>query len=165
MTGRSHAFGTFAAGLLLSLSASAAAQTPPPHVHPAPAPRAEHVPAATLKHYVATAKDGLVFRSATADPASRTLIVKREKDGDVELHDQMNDVMVVQGGEGTMLMGGRAEGQRQTRPGEWVGGRIVGGQSYRMRPGDVLWIPAGIPHQMLIPPGGSFTYLAIKSPK
>ncbi|MDP3738483.1 MAG: hypothetical protein Q8R02_13905 [Hyphomonadaceae bacterium] len=166
MTLCSNVLGVFPAALLLvSLPSIVPAQTPPAHVHPALAPQAEHVPAATLKHYVATAKDGLVFRSATSDPASRTLVVRREKAGDVELHDHMNDVIVVQAGKATMVMGGHAEGQRQIRPGEWIGGRIDRGQSYAMRPGDVLWIPAGIPHQMLIAPGGSFTYLAIKSPK
>lgn len=154
-----------AAVLLVSLPTIVAAQTPPPHAHPAVAPQAEHVPAATLRRYVATAKEGLVFHSATTDPTSRTLVVRREKAGDVELHDQMNDVIVIQAGKATMVMGGRAEGQRQIRPGEWIGGRINGGRSYAMRPGDVLWIPAGIPHQMLITHGGSFTYLAIKSPK
>jgi mannose-6-phosphate isomerase-like protein (cupin superfamily) len=161
MTARSSRVALAAAILLASLSTAVAAE-PPAQVQP---PQAEHVPAATLKDYVATAKDGLVFRSATADPAARTLIVRREKAGDVETHDQMNDVMVIQDGEATMVMGGHAEGQQQTRPGEWIGGRIIGGQSYTMRPGDVLWIPAGIPHQMLIAPGGSFTYLAIKTPK
>jgi mannose-6-phosphate isomerase-like protein (cupin superfamily) len=162
MTAR-HSRTALAAAMLLA-HLSAAAQ-PAAHRHPDPAPKAEHVPAAILKDYVATAKDGLVFRSATADAASRTLIVRREKAGDVEIHDQMNDVMVVQDGEATMVMGGHAEGQKQARPGEWIGGRIVGGQSYKLRAGDVLWIPAGIPHQMLIAPGGSFTYLAIKSSK
>jgi hypothetical protein len=31
-----------------------------------------------------------------------------------------------------------------------------------MGPGDVLWIPAGAPHQSLVPKGGDFRYLAFK---
>jgi mannose-6-phosphate isomerase-like protein (cupin superfamily) len=120
---------------------------------------------ATLKSYVLRTKDGLVARLATADPSSRTLVVRRERSGETEVHDAMNDVIVAREGHATIVMGGKAEGGRQTGPGEWIGGRIVGGREYRLQPGDVLWIPAGTPHRMLIEPAGTFSYLAIKSAK
>lgn len=125
----------------------------------------EHIADQTLKEYVSRTKDGLVARPATTDPASRTLVVRRERSGETEVHKAMNDVIVARDGAATIVMGGRAEGGRQTSPGEWLGGRIVGGREYSLRPGDVLWIPAGTPHRMLIYPGASFSYLAIKSAK
>jgi quercetin dioxygenase-like cupin family protein len=54
-------------------------------------------------------------------------------------------------------------GNRQTAPGEFRGGTISGGRDYQLAPGDILWIPAGAPHQVT-PKGGDFRYLAFKFP-
>jgi quercetin dioxygenase-like cupin family protein len=62
-------------------------------------------------------------------------------------------------------MGGRVQGNRETAPDEWRGGTIEGGRTYELAPGDVVWIPAGVPHQVLVPAGGSFDYLVVKTPK
>ena len=42
--------------------------------------------------------------------------------------------------------------------------RIAGARSYRLGPGDVLWIPPDTPHQTLVPKGGEIRYLAFKFP-
>jgi quercetin dioxygenase-like cupin family protein len=52
-------------------------------------------------------------------------------------------------------------GNHQTAAGEFRGGTITGGQEYQLAPGDILWIPAGAPHQVT-PKGGPFRYLAFK---
>jgi quercetin dioxygenase-like cupin family protein len=36
------------------------------------------------------------------------------------------------------------------------------GQVYNLAPGDVLWIPAGIPHQVRVPTGSAIEYLVFK---
>ena len=60
-------------------------------------------------------------------------------------------------------VGGKVEGNKETAPGEWRGGKISGAKAYAMGPGDVLWIPAGAPHQALADRGrNSFRYLAFK---
>ena len=41
--------------------------------------------------------------------------------------------------------------------------RAAGAARFEVGPGDVLWIPAGLPHQVLVPRGGDLNYLAIKS--
>jgi len=33
-----------------------------------------------------------------------------------------------------------------------------------MSPGDVLWIPAGLPHLVVVPARGAFDYVAFKYP-
>jgi hypothetical protein len=114
---------------------------------------------------VATTADGLVTHSAVDDPAARTLIVRRDRPGLVEVHDGLNDVVVAQAGAAILLAGGRAEGGRQAEAGEWRGGTIVGGERRRLGPGDIAWIPAGVPHQLIVEPGGSFTYVVIKTVK
>jgi uncharacterized RmlC-like cupin family protein len=59
-------------------------------------------------------------------------------------------------------VGASVSGNRQTAPGEWRGGAMEGGSFYNLSPGDVLWIPAGRPHQTLVAKGASFSYLAFK---
>ena len=51
------------------------------------------------------------------------------------------------------------------QPTEWRGGEIDGGKDYSLSAGDVLFIPAGIPHRVLVAPKASVTYLAVKTPK
>jgi hypothetical protein len=54
------------------------------------------------------------------------------------------------------------EGAKEIAPNELRGGTIVGGRTFELSPGDVLWIPAGMGHQVVVPKGGSFDYLAVK---
>lgn len=134
---------------------------PPPEAQP----KAQVVAAARLRGMVATTVNGLVTHTAVDDPAARTLIVRRDKAGEVEVHDVLNDVVVAQSGAATLVVGGRAEDALATAPGEWRGGTIVGAERRALAPGDVAWIPAGVPHQLIVAPGGSFTYVVVKTDK
>ena len=79
------------------------------------------------------------------------LIVRREGDGEAEVHEHQVDVVTVVSGEGTLVVGGTAVDSHQTAPGELRGKSITGGTSHKMAAGDVFHIPAGVPHQMLVP--------------
>jgi mannose-6-phosphate isomerase-like protein (cupin superfamily) len=142
------------AAALLAAAAPAAAPTP-----------AEVVPAARLRASVAATTNGIVSNPAFADPAARTVVVRRDLPGEVEVHAVLNDVGIVQAGTATLLVGGRVEGGRDTAPGEMRGGTIIGGRSEALHPGDAFWIPAGIPHQLIVPRGSSFTYVVVKTDK
>jgi mannose-6-phosphate isomerase-like protein (cupin superfamily) len=124
----------------------------------------ELVTTSTLDSFVHETKGGLAVHPAFSDPASSALIVRRAASGEVERHASMSDIMVARKGRVSILLGGTIEGGREASPGEWRGGRIVGGTMRRLSAGDMLWIPAGIPHQMFVPTGRSFTYIAIKVP-
>lgn len=90
--------------------------------------------------------------------------VRRAKDGAPEAHQALDDVLVGQkGGPVVILVGGTLEGAKEISPGEPRGGRIVGARRVNFGPGDVIRLPAGVPHQMLVP-GGEFRYLAFKLP-
>lgn len=130
----------------------------------APAP-AEVAPSAQLQAYVATTTNGLVSHPAFADPAAKTVIVRRDGPGEVEVHALLNDVGIVQAGAATLLTGGEVRGGAETAPNERRGGTIVGGSSRALHAGDMFWIPAGIPHQLVIERGGSFTYVVVKTDK
>jgi len=138
---------------LLAVATSAAAQ---------PASEGVYASAAQLAAMVATTKDGSVNAPAPSGPGTTMLIVRRDADGQVEVHTKLNDEFVVQAGHATVLVGGKVSGNKETAPGEWRGGVVTGAKTYLLGPGDVLWIPAGAPHQTLVKKGASFTYLAFK---
>jgi len=120
-----------------------------------------YVSAAELGAMVAKTKDGLATAPVPTGPGATVLAARRDGVGEVEVHERLNDEFVVQAGHATVRVGGKVAGNRQTAPGEWRGGTITGGASYQLAPGDVLWIPAGSPHQVT-PKGGTFRYLAFK---
>lgn len=79
------------------------------------------------------------------------LAIRRDGDGEAEVHDTQVDVVFVKSGEGTLVLGGTVVEPRTTGPGEIRGKSIMGGVSKKMAAGDVIHIPAKIPHQMLVP--------------
>ena len=93
----------------------------------------------------------------------KVLMVQRKATGDAEVHTDMNDTIIIQQGHGEVLVGGSITGTHQIAPTEWRGGEISGGHRYTVAVGDLLLIPAGIPHKAFVT-DGPFTYLAIKTP-
>lgn len=91
-----------------------------------------------------------------------TMIAHREGPGLVEIHEHMADLFVVQGGEGTLVVGGEAENAKTTEPGELRGTSIKGGERRRLSAGDIVHIPAKMPHQVLVDSGKQFTYFVLK---
>jgi uncharacterized RmlC-like cupin family protein len=79
------------------------------------------------------------------------LAIRREGDGEAEVHDTQVDVIFVTSGEGTLIVGGTVVDGKTTAPGEIRGKSITGGVTKKMSPGDVIHIPAKVPHQMLVP--------------
>ena len=79
------------------------------------------------------------------------LLVRREGDGEAEIHENQVDVITVVSGEGTLIVGGTAVDTHATTPGEIRGKSITGGTSHKMSAGDVFHVPAKVPHQMLVP--------------
>jgi hypothetical protein len=71
----------------------------------------------------------------------------------------------VHAGSAIVLHGGTVVGGRETAPGEIRGGRINGSTQQPVLPGDVLVIPAGTPHQVVVAPGEWITYLVVKAAK
>lgn len=84
------------------------------------------------------------------------------QNGSPEIHDHWVDVTVVQSGRATLLTGGTVAGGHLTSPGEHRGGTINGGTPQHVAAGDLVTIPAGVPHQYQLAPGNSVHYLTIK---
>jgi mannose-6-phosphate isomerase-like protein (cupin superfamily) len=98
-------------------------------------------------------------------PGYTYAVTHRDSTGGLELHAAWSDVFVIESGSATELSGGRMLDAREASPGEWRGGRVEGATRAALHPGDVVVIPAGTPHQMLLAPGERVTYLAFKIAK
>jgi mannose-6-phosphate isomerase-like protein (cupin superfamily) len=145
--------GLAAGAMALGLAGAANAQT---------AGEVHYVPATELAAKVAALKDGLVSSPVPTGPGVTVLMVRRDRDGEVEVHAKLADELIARKGHARIRVGGTVAGNRQTAPDEMRGGTITGGEVYDLNPGDVIWIPIGMPHQMLVKKGGSFSYMAVK---
>ncbi len=90
------------------------------------------------------------------------LIAHREGDGEAELHETQNDVMVIESGEATLVVGGTVVDPRTTAPHEVRGPSIRGGEKVKLAAGDVVHIPIKTAHQMLVESGKQITYFVVK---
>jgi mannose-6-phosphate isomerase-like protein (cupin superfamily) len=95
-------------------------------------------------------------------PGYTYAVTHRDSSGGLEVHRDWTDVFVVEAGSATLLTGGVAEGAQETTPGEWRGGTARGATRAPIKGGDVVVIPAGTPHQMLLGPREQITYIAFK---
>jgi mannose-6-phosphate isomerase-like protein (cupin superfamily) len=92
----------------------------------------------------------------------RTMLAHREVSGGAESHEKTADLFVVEEGEATLVVGGEIVDRKTTAPGEVRGTDIRGGEQHPLGAGDMVHIPAGVPHQVLLEPGHGITYLVVK---
>jgi mannose-6-phosphate isomerase-like protein (cupin superfamily) len=85
----------------------------------------------------------------------------RSGGGHVELHEKETDVFYVVEGEATFVTGGKMIGGKVTSPGQHLGTDIEGGVVHHLTKGDVMVIPAGIPHWFKEVPH-SVSYFVVK---
>jgi glc operon protein GlcG len=71
---------------------------------------------------------------------------RREKPGMAEIHTKDADIVYVLDGAATLVTGGRAIDAKITEPDELRGSAIEGGETKQLKKGDVMIIPAGVPH-------------------
>jgi uncharacterized RmlC-like cupin family protein len=118
--------------------------------------------AADLRAGVAKPQNGIAATLLPAGIRMQVFIVNKDAIGEVEMHANAEHFYIAQDGEADVLLGRRVEGHHQIAPGEWRGGKIVDGGLYRMKPGDVLWIPPETAHQVL-PRHGPFQYIGMNA--
>ena len=85
-------------------------------------------------------------------PNLSILIAHRDGPGMVELHEKETDTIYVLGGSATFVTGGTMIGGSVTAPtrpnegGQQRGSDIQGGDAHALVKGDVIVVPAGVPH-------------------
>ena len=90
------------------------------------------------------------------------MVAHREGSGLAEWHEKEADVMYISAGTVTMVYGGTIVDSKTTAPGEMRGPSIQGGTEVTLGAGDVLHIPAKVPHQMKLDAGKQVTYFVTK---
>lgn len=95
-------------------------------------------------------------------PGFYTSLIYRNKTGEVEIHTDFDEVVVVIDGDATVQTGGKAIGIRTIAPGELRGKSAEGSSPTSLKPNAVVTIPAGTPHRVFVPDGGHVTYIDLK---
>ena len=95
-------------------------------------------------------------------PNDGYLWVHREADGQVEWHETQADVFFVRSGSATLLLGGTLVNGETVSPHEKRNGFIQGGIRRKLSAGDVVRIPPGVPHQVLLDGSHQFDYFVVK---
>jgi quercetin dioxygenase-like cupin family protein len=85
----------------------------------------------------------------------------RTGQGQVEVHDKETDVIYVVEGTATFVTGGKMVGGKISKPGQWLGTSIDGGETHQLTKGDVIVVPAGTPHWFKVVPG-PISYYVVK---
>jgi glc operon protein GlcG len=71
---------------------------------------------------------------------------RRDTPGTAEIHDWETDVIYVLDGTATLVTGGAVVEPKTTEPGQVRGPQLQGGEARQLRRGDVVVVPAGVPH-------------------
>ncbi len=89
-------------------------------------------------------------------------LLVRSRDGGAEQHARFADLFIVLDGRAALATGGVIKNAKTIAPGEVRGDAVEGGARQELRAGDVAHVPAGLPHQMLVPGDRPVTCLVLK---
>jgi len=87
---------------------------------------------------------------------------KKRDTAEAESHDDSDDVYYVLEGSAQLTLGGKLENPREISTGEWRAAKIVGGQTFEIKKGDLIVVPRGTPHHRVNSPGKEFSLILIK---
>jgi mannose-6-phosphate isomerase-like protein (cupin superfamily) len=91
-------------------------------------------------------------------------VVKRTATGRAEVHSKWTDVWHVIGGTATLVTGGTLVKASESQPGELRADTVSGGKAAQISPGDLIIIPAGVPHWVKAVQSKELVYLVVKIP-
>jgi len=92
----------------------------------------------------------------------RVSINTRTGTGQCEVHEKETDAFYVHSGTATVVTGGKAIDLKLSRPGQWLGTGIEGGETHQLVKGDVIVVPAGVPHWFKTVSAPAFVYHLVK---
>lgn len=127
----------------------------------------DHYDAAALAQTADALKAKAAATGSAADMLARygnhhMMLSYRAKDGNAELHTHYADVFVIVRGKALLLTEGTIPDAKEESPGEIRGPAVKDGKPVLLATGDVVHIPAGVPHQMLIAKGDELVYFVVK---
>jgi mannose-6-phosphate isomerase-like protein (cupin superfamily) len=116
----------------------------------------------SLKVEASHSPDGLAGKTLQKYGNHLTMLSFRNKSGSAELHEHFADFFFVVNGKAKLVTGGTVVNPKTTSEGEIRGSSIESGKEQQLNQGDIVHIPANVPHQLLLSPGNTFTYFVIK---
>ena len=143
--------------MLLSLAGASAAGTPAFSLW-----SAEHVKQASQELAAKLNPQGLASEKLADMGNYNFSLALRRQSGTAEVHQKATDIFVIESGEADLVTGGTVVNPTNSSPTEVRGTAIQDGTEHHVVAGDVLTIPAGMPHQMKVAPGKEVLYMAIK---
>jgi mannose-6-phosphate isomerase-like protein (cupin superfamily) len=138
---------------------------PEPKDTPAPADHWTHpvlLERAAYLRKLAAYQQGAASETLKEYPGHSTMLSVRSRNGEAELHQNYADIFLVLDGRATLVTGGVIVEPRIVAPGETRGASVEGGKPLELRGGAIAHVPAGVPHQMLVPSDRSFTAFVVK---
>jgi quercetin dioxygenase-like cupin family protein len=105
-----------------------------------------------------------LFRGQSGAAHYRVRASRHNDPTEVEIHTKDTDIFYVTSGTATFAAGGTCNDAKESSPNELRGKTIEGATTYELRPGDVMIVPHGIPHQFqkITSAPAPFLYLEIK---
>jgi mannose-6-phosphate isomerase-like protein (cupin superfamily) len=105
---------------------------------------------------------GLASETLKKYSTDYTMLAFRSQSGKAELHEKFADFFVVVDGNATLISGGHILNGAPSAPGEVRGDSVQDGKEMKLKKGDIVHIPANIPHQLVLAKGDTFQYFIIK---
>jgi mannose-6-phosphate isomerase-like protein (cupin superfamily) len=124
-----------------------------------------YVPGAALRAQIEKAPaqaEGSAWIDYLRKPGYSAVVVRRNRPGRAEVHVALADVWYVIDGGGTLVTGGALVDGKKTEPGELRGRGVSGGIARHIGKGDLIHIPAGVPHWVSEIAGKEIVYLVVK---
>jgi mannose-6-phosphate isomerase-like protein (cupin superfamily) len=94
----------------------------------------------------------------------KVMTARRTETGNVEIHHSYTDVFYIVQGSTTIVTGGKVVGEKDTNSDEPRADSTEGGETHHLSTGDVIVIPAGVPHWMK-DVHGTLLYFVVKVKK
>lgn len=111
-----------------------------------------------------TPDQGFAWKPLVRDGSNIAAIEIWKKPGKPAVHPDQAEYAIVLDGRGTLVSGGTMPDPQMRNPTLVEGSRIEGGTTRALAPGDVILVPAGVPHWFGIT-GERLVLLGIKLPK
>src|SRR5580693_7409905 len=105
---------------------------------------------------------GLATETLKKYSTDYSMLAFRSQSGKAELHEKFADFYVVVDGNATLVSGGHILNGAPSAPGEVRGDSVQDGKETKLKKGDIVHIPANIPHQLVLAKGATFQYFIVK---
>ena len=98
----------------------------------------------------------------SGDSRTSYTLVRRTVSSKPEVHARWDDLVIVRAGSGAIEMGDSLAASTLRAPGERVGGTLVNPQRLVVRAGDIVRIPAAVPHAFVVSGTVPLEYVLVK---